>query len=122
MCFCFFFFFFFSSRRRHTRCLSDWSSDVCSSDLICADPGVPIFGTKGCSVHAQEVMRALRACGAESERFATGVDGDPPPDLRSLPVHELPSLAGRDLAARERPALGANRSLVAALEGPGRFA
>src|ERR1035441_2834963 len=26
------FFFFFSSRRRHTRCLSDWSSDVCSSD------------------------------------------------------------------------------------------
>src|SRR5205814_7861619 len=30
---CFFFFFFFSSTRRHTRCLSDWSSDVCSSDL-----------------------------------------------------------------------------------------
>src|SRR5262245_66671052 len=28
-----FFCFFFSSRRRHTRCLSDWSSDVCSSDL-----------------------------------------------------------------------------------------
>src|ERR1035441_9810507 len=26
--------FFFSSRRRHTRCLSDWSSDVCSSDLL----------------------------------------------------------------------------------------
>src|SRR5947199_3293752 len=25
--------FFFSSRRRHTRCLSDWSSDVCCSDL-----------------------------------------------------------------------------------------
>src|SRR5947199_220617 len=24
--------FFFSSRRRHTSCLSDWSSDVCSSD------------------------------------------------------------------------------------------
>src|SRR5436853_2543367 len=30
----FFIFFFFSSRRRHTRCLSDWSSDVCSSDLV----------------------------------------------------------------------------------------
>src|SRR6266550_3007534 len=28
------FFFFFSSRRRHTRCSRDWSSDVCSSDLI----------------------------------------------------------------------------------------
>src|SRR5437762_11618836 len=30
----FFFFFFFSSRRRHTRYIGDWSSDVCSSDLI----------------------------------------------------------------------------------------
>src|SRR5260221_7463243 len=28
------FFFFFSSRRRHTRSLCDWSSDVCSSDLL----------------------------------------------------------------------------------------
>src|SRR6266498_589756 len=26
--------FFFSSRRRHTRCGRDWSSDVCSSDLV----------------------------------------------------------------------------------------
>src|SRR2546429_303805 len=26
------YFFFFSSRRRHTRCSRDWSSDVCSSD------------------------------------------------------------------------------------------
>src|SRR5687768_18366843 len=26
--------FFFSSRRRHTRCSRDWSSDVCSSDLV----------------------------------------------------------------------------------------
>src|SRR6266542_3252757 len=33
----YFLFFFFSSRRRHTRCYRDWSSDVCSSDL--ADSG-----------------------------------------------------------------------------------
>src|SRR5688500_20271820 len=35
------FIFFFSSRRRHTRLQGDWSSDVCSSDLIgrsAADP------------------------------------------------------------------------------------
>src|SRR6185369_12644302 len=30
------FFFFFSSRRRHTRFKCDWSSDVCSSDLLSA--------------------------------------------------------------------------------------
>src|SRR5690348_16031689 len=29
-----FVFFFFSSRRRHTRWTGDWSSDVCSSDLL----------------------------------------------------------------------------------------
>src|SRR5262249_56874069 len=36
--------FFFSSRRRHTRLVSDWSSDVCSSDLgVCtlAAPDAP---------------------------------------------------------------------------------
>src|SRR2546427_4735962 len=33
----FFFFFFFSSRRRHTRFDCDWSSDVCSSDLLWSD-------------------------------------------------------------------------------------
>src|SRR5260370_32837712 len=31
---CFVVFFFFSSRRRHTRFKCDWSSDVCSSDLL----------------------------------------------------------------------------------------
>src|SRR2546422_6424574 len=37
--------FFFSSRRRHTRCSRDWSSDVCSSDL--AAPAREIFNL-GC--------------------------------------------------------------------------
>src|SRR2546430_4191277 len=32
--------FFFSSRRRHTRFDCDWSSDVCSSDLV-EPPGAP---------------------------------------------------------------------------------
>src|SRR5437588_9497955 len=36
-----FFFFFFSSRRRHTRSLCDWSSDVCSSDLVVVVARVP---------------------------------------------------------------------------------
>src|SRR2546422_4397034 len=35
-------FFFFSSRRRHTRCSRDWSSDVCSSDLV-GEPSVVLF-------------------------------------------------------------------------------
>src|SRR2546429_2679422 len=35
--------FFFSSRRRHTRCSRDWSSDVCSSDLPFRDT---LFSTR----------------------------------------------------------------------------
>src|SRR5256885_7093571 len=31
--------FFFSSRRRHTRLQGDWSSDVCSSDLVLLNSG-----------------------------------------------------------------------------------
>src|SRR5256884_1495596 len=39
-------FFFFSSRRRHTRCSRDWSSDVCSSDLDLRG-GVALWGYQG---------------------------------------------------------------------------
>src|SRR5256885_6477477 len=36
--------FFFSSRRRHTRLQGDWSSDVCSSDLLDIHVGVKAGG------------------------------------------------------------------------------
>src|SRR5256885_13286413 len=34
--------FFFSSRRRHTRLQGDWSSDVCSSDLVLREAAVEV--------------------------------------------------------------------------------
>src|SRR4051812_49805977 len=37
-------FFFFSSRRRHTRLTCDWSSDVCSSDLVSFDVTMRVPG------------------------------------------------------------------------------
>src|SRR2546429_5658242 len=37
--------FFFSSRRRHTRCSRDWSSDVCSSDLVTERRGIKFWWT-----------------------------------------------------------------------------
>src|SRR6266542_5065297 len=40
-------FLFFSSRRRHTRCYRDWSSDVCSSDL---GPGVTVGGVTDAAI------------------------------------------------------------------------
>src|SRR5438093_10333142 len=55
----FFFFFFFSSRRRHTRLVSDWSSDVCSSDLNSVfqrgapgtENGIAVFQTQCVACH-----------------------------------------------------------------------
>src|SRR5438874_6459134 len=43
-------FFFFSSRRRHTRSLRDWSSDVCSSDLV-LHTLVDVYVEKHLAVH-----------------------------------------------------------------------
>src|SRR5262245_65022152 len=48
--------FFFSSRRRHTRCLSDWSSDVCSSDLPM--PKVIVLTTFELDEYVYEALRA----------------------------------------------------------------
>src|SRR5438093_13381508 len=55
--------FFFSSRRRHTRLVSDWSSDVCSSDLILARPGHGPADdlAHGEDVHAVDLLRADRS-------------------------------------------------------------
>src|SRR5204862_3526295 len=71
-------FFFFSSRRRHTRSLRDWSSDVCSSDLDMGAGQVEIFaeqmdeegsvldiGRDGLAVHRQfrsEERRVGKEC------------------------------------------------------------
>src|SRR5438093_12086585 len=47
--------FFFSSRRRHTRLVSDWSSDVCSSDLNSVPAPQPFaFGTE---FHGPQVVQ-----------------------------------------------------------------
>src|SRR3989449_1508360 len=49
-------FFFFSSRRRHTRCSRDWSSDVCSSDLFAAI--WPVFIRRRVQEHVRHSMAA----------------------------------------------------------------
>src|SRR5699024_12003705 len=40
--------FFFSSRRRHTRSKRDWSSDVCSSDLLCCNYSLKVHIKLNC--------------------------------------------------------------------------
>src|SRR5438093_4252478 len=52
-----FFFFFFSSRRRHTRLVSDWSSDVCSSDLDGGIVPFNFFYTSNISIDRQLLLQ-----------------------------------------------------------------
>jgi glycosyltransferase involved in cell wall biosynthesis len=83
---------------------------------VCADPGVPVFGRKGSSIHVQEVIRALRGRGDRVELFATRFDGGPPRDLESVRIHYLPPVPKGDLATRERATLATNHVLRAALD------
>src|SRR5262245_57806923 len=61
--------FCFSSRRRHTRCLSDWSSDVCSSDLGTRSVG----GYQG---RFKELAAAIREWRVEGFTVRLVVDDD----------------------------------------------
>jgi hypothetical protein len=88
---------------------------------VCADPGVPVFGRKGCSIHVQEVIRAMRRCGATVELFARRLGGRPPLGLEDLVVHPLPRLAAGDPAARERAAMESDATVREALRCAGRF-
>jgi glycosyltransferase involved in cell wall biosynthesis len=88
---------------------------------ICADPGVPVFGCKGASVHVQEVIRAMHRLGATVELFAARIGGDVPNDLRHLRVHQLPTPPKGELAERERALLAANDAMTTALSGAGTF-
>src|ERR1022692_3799719 len=88
-----FFFFFFSSRRRHTRLQGDWSSDVCSSDLVAPTPGrCPILlgflGPSGGEKQAVEAVGSHPAaaregdwtpsgCGRRDAVFDAYLSGDP---------------------------------------------
>ncbi|HLS73562.1 MAG TPA: glycosyltransferase family 4 protein [Actinomycetaceae bacterium] len=94
---------------------------------VCADPGIPVFGTKGASVHVQEVVRVLLEAGHTVELFCRRTGGEPWPDAATaraagwLTVHELGPIRGADLADRERLAMAADVELRATLDAAGPF-
>src|SRR5438046_1051827 len=58
--------FFFSSRRRHTRLVSDWSSDVCSSDLHSAGVAAEFLEHSNDElVHADQIADRIVQLGGE---------------------------------------------------------
>src|SRR5438034_4030815 len=73
--------FFFSSRRRHTRSLCDWSSDVCSSDL---ELGLPAKVRQASMGAEERFLGGLFRFG----RAAEHAQGDPE-DAVLMGDHEL---------------------------------
>lgn len=61
---------------------------------VCVDPGIPMFGTKGASVHVQEVVREFLALGHEVTVYTVRRGADVPADLADLLVHEFPVSSG----------------------------
>jgi glycosyltransferase involved in cell wall biosynthesis len=78
---------------------------------VSADLGVPIFGRKGCSIHAQEVLTAMLRHGLSVDLFSTSIEGTPPAGLERLRVHSLPRPPKAEPAQREQTALSGNELL-----------
>lgn len=68
---------------------------------MCTDPGVPVFGSKGASIHARSVLRVLRERGARVDLITTRPGGQVPEDLDQVRVHDLGRPAGATPAERE---------------------
>ena len=88
---------------------------------VTADPGVPVFGRKGNSVHVQGMLRALQSRGDQVTLFAASLGGNVPADLADMPVRLLPAVPKGDLAQRESGLFEANPALRDALELAGPF-
>ncbi|AFZ34477.1 glycosyl transferase group 1 [Stanieria cyanosphaera PCC 7437] len=88
---------------------------------ICADPGVPVFGQKGCSIHVQEILRSLLKLGHQVTLFAIRLGDHPPEDLAQIPVYRLPPIPKGEQSMREKVALAVNPDLQLELELAGSF-
>lgn len=85
---------------------------------ICTDPGIPVFGSKGASVHIQEVVRELRAAGHRVVVHAARRGTKVPSDLADLEVVETP-VPDLDPSIRERAQLQLSIEVAAAVVARG---
>src|SRR6266567_218215 len=113
------FLFFFASRRRHTRFDCDWSSDVCSSDLICEpgpDPAAASAASAGIlgpqiertddtlralGLRARDLYESLAPTLAENTGIDIGLWRD---GIASLAFDESEAERLRDVVAHQRQA------------------
>lgn len=88
---------------------------------ICADPGIPVFGSKGSSVHVQSVLDCLKRMDFSVVLHALRCGGPAPEALRSVALKLLPAPPRGEAEARARALLETNRELSRALEDSGPY-
>src|SRR5258707_14988301 len=110
------FFFFFSSRRRHTRYWRDWSSDVCSSDLIEAMTNYRAHfkpsGWRGTPHGILAVAAVAAETDAEAEHLASSMDLNRLRRDRGqyLPLSSVEEALAYPYTDSERASIARNRS------------
>src|SRR3712207_6850374 len=95
--------FFFSSRRRHTRYWRDWSSDVCSSDLVRASRGLDT-GVQDLA-HRRRLLGGLVAVALDEVLALVGhavLDRDAAPELGDT-VRSEERRVGKECRSRWSP-------------------
>ncbi|MFV0407121.1 MAG: glycosyltransferase family 4 protein [Propioniciclava sp.] len=83
---------------------------------VCTDPGIPVFGTKGASVHVQAILRVLCHRGVEVHLVCARVGGQPPAGLEDVLLHRLPEIGRGEPAVRERAAQHSDAAVSALLD------
>ncbi|MCA1782049.1 MAG: glycosyltransferase family 4 protein [Intrasporangiaceae bacterium] len=82
---------------------------------VCNDPGIPAFGSKGASVHIQELLRAYVRLGHEMLLITARPGGDPPADLKDVEVIDIGRATTTDTARRELATAEIDRRIEAVL-------
>ena len=91
---------------------------------VCTDPGIPVFGSKGASIHVQEMLRAFLKFGAEVTLFSPRMDDPAPADLarvRRRPLRPERPSGKSNAEARAKQQLALNRIVAEALDAAGPF-
>jgi glycosyltransferase involved in cell wall biosynthesis len=88
---------------------------------VSSDPGVPVFGSKGCSIHVQELLRFfLQEVGAEVWLYTPRPDGNASSEFLNVVVRRSESVGGVP-RERERRLLKLNEDVLSHLHADGPF-
>lgn len=88
---------------------------------ISMDPGVPVYGNKGCSIHVQEVLRVFKAMSAEIHLFTVKKGKQFLQEFNDVKLHLIDDLPKGDASHRELKAMALNIHLKNELEKQGGF-